>query len=163
MFTSPFVYWKSICYERTASAIQYLQLTCMFQLFSTVARGRWGSWALQVMTSPSSSSLAVIHRELTVTFPSGLVYKDYNRDVGRADIQTTSDHFISIQGRMSLITWGLETPLVILCPPLHQDMEGGGLAPTASHLTSWGCPAERDWDTPSRRREDGPTGNMKLS
>ena len=52
-----------------------LQLTCMFQLFSTVARGRWGSWALQVMTSPSSSSLAVIHRELTVTLPSGLVYK----------------------------------------------------------------------------------------
>ena len=144
-----------------------LQLTCMFQLFSTVARGRWGSWALQVMTSPSSSSLAVIHRELTVTLPSGLVCKvDIRCEEGQSVRFVESrywNHLRSLEIITSWITWGLPTPEVILVPPLHQDMEGGGLAPTASQRTSWGCPAERDWDTPSRRREEGPTENMRLS
>ena len=106
MFTA-----AGVVYIGSQCSVLYLQLTCKFQLFSTVARGRWGSWALQVMTSPSSSSLAVIHRELTVTLPSGLVYNTVNiRCEGEertargrtvmaqiTDIQISSNHLKSVQ------------------------------------------------------------------
>lgn len=55
--------------------LEYLQFTCRFQLLWTVDFGNFGLPALQVIISPSSCSRAVIQSELTVTFPSGLVWK----------------------------------------------------------------------------------------
>ena len=63
------------CFKSIEILKEILQLTWRFQLFWTVDCGILGKPALHVKTSPSSFSSGVSHRVLTVTLPSGLVWK----------------------------------------------------------------------------------------